>query len=66
MSPVKNKMYDELCDDDKKAEFKEIYNTFIKHGDQYNILLVNTNANTKDKADKLILISPIHNKIQII
>lgn len=38
-------MYDEICDDDKKDRFKKIYNDYIKYGEQYNILLINTNAN---------------------
>lgn len=66
MSPIHEKLYDELLDKQDKIIGWNIIERLIKYGPQYSVLIIDTNGKTKKHLNKWIYINPEKKSVDLI
>jgi len=64
MKPIKNKIFQELIDDDDHKKAKSIFEKCIKYGPQYSCLIIDTNGASKEHLNKWIYINQEKKEIE--
>ncbi len=49
-------MFEELFDQDAQEKGASLFDEYIKHGDQYNIFIIDTNATKKEHSNTLCVV----------